>query len=154
MTTQRLRLAAFHEAGHVWACRKLSIPVVSACLDATGNATLVADLDNKPAGIRSMVAAAGPIAEALLMRADARAERRAPEALADCLAAALWTASDDAEADTLGFLAAPNIVASIAQGIDAHWQALHAAASLLKDGRPASGDSLFQMMDSLWAVAS
>lgn len=154
MNPLQLRLVAFHEAGHVWACRWLNIPVTSAFLDAAGNASLVVDLDNKPAGIRSMVAAAGPIAEALLMQADAQAERRAPESLSDCLAAALWTAADDVEADALGFLSAPNIVASIAQDLTAHWQALHAAASLLKDGRPASGDSLFQMMDSLWAVAS
>lgn len=154
MNPQQLRLAAFHEAGHVWACRKLNIPVTSAYVDGAGNAFLVAALNDKPAGIRSMVAAAGPIAEALLLQADAQAERRAPEPLADCLDAALWTAADDVAADTLGFLSAPNIVASIAQDLTIHWQALHAAAFLLKEGGPVSGDSLFGIMNALWAVAA
>lgn len=154
MNTPQLRLAAFHQAGHVWACRKLNIPVISAGIDTTGNGILNADLDNRAAGIRSMVAAAGPIAEALLLQANAQAERRAPESLADCLAAALWTASDDLQADTLGFLNAPNIVDSIAQDITKHWQALHASAYLIRECSPPSGSALFEIMDSLWAVAS
>lgn len=141
-----MRVTAIHEAGHAWAYHRHDKPLRYITIRPIGQGVAGICRPWKPrrmnAGVAAFIASAGPIAEALHLRAT-DADHFEWE---DLLTAAVLTGGHDDYEASLGYLDSADVVGLIRSEIESEWSAIEDLADRLMSVGTVSGREAFEVL--------